>query len=308
MAAASRPLELSDLRSAAAIWIDEGRARIAVSGEDRLKWLNGVLTSDVRPLEDPRAKGSGAQYACALTSKGKILADAILVVEGEACGVWVPARAAPGLIETWEAHVIMEDVELARDDARRLVVVQGEAAQKLVDDAGLGARAAPLDLLGLGGVVLDVARDEAQAIVERLASSGARRIDASDAGALFVEAGRATFGRDFDAGTYVQEAGLEKRAVSFTKGCYLGQEVVCMMEMRGHPSKKLVQLAVPAGDPVGSGDEVRADGATIGKITSVVANDDGSAVALAMVKWAHATPGAKLDVRGRLADVTTRAT
>ncbi len=303
MVAASRPLALSDLRTVAALWLDEGRARVAVTGEDRLKWLNGVLTSDVRPLE----KSGGAQYACALTAKGKILADAILVVAGDACGVWVPARTAQGLLEAWEGHVIMEDVELARDDERRLIVVQGAPAAQIVRDAGLEARAAALDLLGTSGVVLDVARDETSAIVERLVASGARRIDASDAAPLFVEAGRAAFGRDFDQGTYVQEAGLEKRAVSFTKGCYLGQEVVCMMEMRGHPSKKLVRLAVPAGEPIGEGAEVQADGAAVGKITSAVVNEDGSAVALAMVKWAHATPGAKVHVGGRLAEVVSPA-
>lgn len=308
VAVAARPLTLDAARSGAALYLDETRARISVRGKDRFSWLNGILSNDVAALEKLAAKAPHALYACALTEKGKILADAIVVagaVEGE-LSVWVPARVATGLVEGWDRYVIMEDVELARDDSRRLLFVQGGSANAMAERLGLRARGASFDDLGVsGGLVFDLAREEAEEIARRFASEGAVSLDVGDQHTLRVEAARATFGFDFDDKSYVQEAGLEKRAVSFTKGCYHGQEVVCMLEMRGHVTKKLVQLRVESTVEVGA--EVTSDGTSIGKLTSVVPHEDGSTTALAIVKFAHATPDASLTVAGKPARVLAAA-
>ena len=133
---------------------------------------------------------------------------------------------------------------------------------------------------------------------------GPVRIEPGDVHTIRVECARASFDFDFDEKTYVQEAGLEKRAVSFTKGCYHGQEVVCMLENRGHVNKRLVQLAIAPGEMLQAGAEVTADGKSIGKLTSSVPQQDGTAVGLAMIKLAHADTGAKLAIAGRAATVT----
>jgi folate-binding protein YgfZ len=110
------------------------------------------------------------------------------------------------------------------------------------------------------------------------------------------------FGVDFGEKNYPQEAALEKIAVSFSKGCYLGQEVVCRLEMRGHVIKKIVPVRI-AGDPPAHGAEVRsADGKVQGTVSSAVPKD-GGAVGLAMVRIDFAEPGTKLDVGGREATV-----
>ncbi len=298
-----RPASLETAKASAVAYLDD-RACIALTGEDRVRWLNGVLTNDVAALAN--GKGPRAQYACALTEKGKIIADAIVVMFDDALHVWVPARTAPGLLSHWERYVIMDDVEIALDTDRRLLMVQGGSAAKVVDGAMLAARAASYDDL-LGGVLLDVASGEAEEVLRRLVSAGAIAIEPGDVHTLRVEAGRATFGFDFDEKSLVQEAGLEGRAVSFSKGCYHGQEVVCMLENRGHVNKRLVQLQVSAGAPVQVGAEVTTD-APVGKVTSVVPRDDGSAIALALIKLAHAKPDAVVRVGDREARVQALTT
>jgi folate-binding protein YgfZ len=116
------------------------------------------------------------------------------------------------------------------------------------------------------------------------------------------------FGADFDATTYPQEAGLEKRAVSFSKGCYLGQEVVFMLEKRGHVKRRLVTLRVD-GDLPPRGAEVRgADGEVVGNVTSAArVPTAGGPLAMAMVKRALATAGAELIVAGAKATVVALA-
>lgn len=300
MTVAQRPADLETARAAAVVYLAE-RTRISITGEDRTRWLNGVLTNDVAMLAT--GKGPRAQYACALTEKGKVIADAIVVTDTELLGVWVPTDAAPTLVAHWERYVIMDDVELAIDGERRLLAVQGALATKLVGDIGLGGRAASFDDLGVGGgVILDVARGEAEEIVRRLIKVSAIAIEPGDVHTLRVEAARATFGFDFNEKSLVQEAGLEDRAVSFSKGCYHGQEVVCMLENRGHVNKRLVQLEVAPGGAIQVGAEVSKDD-TIGRITSIVPRNDGSAIALAVIKLAHAKEGVTVRVADREARV-----
>jgi len=111
------------------------------------------------------------------------------------------------------------------------------------------------------------------------------------------------FGVDFGEKNYPQEASLEKIAVSFKKGCYLGQEVVCMLEMRGRVIKKLVPVKFDEGDLPGAGTEVRSvEGKPVGTLSSAAAADVGS-LALAMVRIDFTEPGTKLDVGGREAVV-----
>jgi folate-binding protein YgfZ len=132
--------------------------------------------------------------------------------------------------------------------------------------------------------------------------------DAADAqafGALCIERGLPRFGVEFDATFYPQEANLEKVAVSFDKGCYLGQEVVYMLENRGHVKKKLVPLDIEGEGAVGTGAPVTTpEGDAVGDVkSSVVGPTKNAPVAIAMVKWAQAKPGTTLKVDGRNAVV-----
>jgi folate-binding protein YgfZ len=147
-----------------------------------------------------------------------------------------------------------------------------------------------------------------EAIEGAVAAAGGVVGDGAGWDALRLERGVPRFGVDFDDKTYPQEASLEKTAVSFEKGCYLGQEVVCMLEMRGHVKRKLVSIVLdgaappPAGAPVA--DE---NGAAVGEVTSAAMSPTlGAPVGLAMVKRAQAVPGSRVRVGEANAKVVER--
>jgi len=118
-----------------------------------------------------------------------------------------------------------------------------------------------------------------------------------------VEHGVTAFGVDFDDTNYPQEASLERDAVSFEKGCYLGQEAVFMLEKRGHVKKRIVQLhvdgAVETGDPI-----TLPDGAEVGRVTSRAVRPAGGNLALGFVKYKQARADTELRVGASRAVVT----
>ena len=260
-----------------------------------------MVTCDLAKLDADGAPR--AAYGCILNVKGKILGDAIVVAEQGRLGVFVSRPNSAAILELWTKYIIMEDCEVALDDTRTLLAFHGGAAQSIADAAGVSPHAAKLDELGVAGLVVDVARSDEDPIVARAIAAGAIEVDQATALALHVEAGRATFGVDLDEHNYVQEGGLQARAVSFQKGCYLGQEVVCMLQMRGKVHKRLMQLKLES--PIEKGAEVKSGADVVGKVTSVAAHD-GKVFALAMLKSSIAE-GAAVDVGGACAQVVSEA-
>jgi folate-binding protein YgfZ len=269
-------------------------AAFVVTGEDRASWLNGLVTCDVAKLAD-----GAAAYGLAVTQKGRIVTDLIVVKAGDAIQVVVPARARDSVMETFDRHLVMEDAELSRDDALRVWLAHGPKAAEL---------GRPCDLTGLGGAIVVGPAEEGERLARRAGELGGLVGDASGWEALRLERGVPAFGVDFDDKTYPQEASLEKRAVSFEKGCYLGQEVVCMLELRGHVKRKLVPFVAEGASAVEAGAAVTdAAGAEVGKVSSSGPSPTlGKTVGLAMVKVAQAAPGTELHAGGtrvRVVDV-----
>lgn len=264
-------------------WIPD-ELLVEVRGDDARTWLNGQITNDLKPLAPGRPV-----YGLVLTTKGRILSDVFAIDHPEhGLLVAVPRGSWPALKEHLERYIIMEDVTLVPRPELALVTVQGGAP-----DAGT----LPHARIDTGFDVVVPAADAAP----RLAALGARVIDDAERERLRLRAGRPRFGADFGEHTYPQEAGLEKSAVSFQKGCYLGQEVVCMLESRGQISRRLVRLTGPRG--LRPGGELEAEGGQpVGTITSAV--DDGEqSVALGIVKRAHAAAGAQLRSGGAPVEV-----
>jgi tRNA-modifying protein YgfZ len=283
---------------------------LAVSGADRKSWLNGLLTCDVAAL----SPGQGA-YGLCVVKTGKILAEIWLTVAEDRILLGAAADRVELLREHLDRHLIMEDVELVDASAEHAwVFTHGPLSAQLVLLARgeLGATAAALvDWTGRGdaGVVIGP-RARAEEVCDALLGH------AGEAGALAtregfeqlrIEWGVPRFGVDFDDQSLPQEASLERLAVSFSKGCYLGQETVFMLEKRGHVKRKLVRIAVegegslPAGTPV-----ALPDGTEVGSVTSS-APRPGGLVALGYVKYKSATPDTALSVAGRPALVVAPA-
>jgi folate-binding protein YgfZ len=257
---------------------------LRATGEDVRAWLGGQVTNDLRAMRE-----GSAVYTLVLTTKGKILCDAWVLERGRDVLVVVPRSAADAVRDHFDAHIVMEDVALERTDLE-VVTLQGPKAAEVVEAGGMSSF--PCDRLGIGGRDVLVVPSEREPACAALRAAGAIDIDDPAWERARIELGRPRFGADFGEQHYPQEAGLKKLAVSFEKGCYLGQEVVCMLENRGQLTRRLVQLAGTAS----AGDVLSQDGAEVGKVTSAT---EGRA--LGYVKRAAAKPGARLGApRGEL--------
>lgn len=278
---------------------------LEISGEDAHAWLGGQVTNAVQ-----QTKPGDAVYALFTSVKGKILADAwVLHVahDDEADTLWavVPARAREALLESFDKYIVMEDVEVRPREDLAVLTVQGPGAGEVVAKVEVAARASwPCDRLGTGGRDIVAPTDGIGTVEAELRAAGARTVGEEGWELARVRLGVPSWGRDFDDRNYPQEAGLKKRAVSFTKGCYLGQEVVCMLENRGKLSKRLVQLEL-GGDGAPEPDaSVEAEGKPVGRVTSALRDpDDGVTRAFAYVKSAFAEPGREVRAGGRGATV-----
>ena len=279
--------ELQIATKGALFFRETDRTVLRVTGEDRASWLNGIVTCDVAKL----APGAFL-YGLAVTQKGRIMADFNVVSEDAAILVTLPASEANAVRGAWEKYLVMEDCELALDDDEIVWRIFGSESAEIA--ASARAVGATIGAKNDGAIVIGK-KDDAAKIETALASAGGILASPDTVDVLSQVAGTPRFKIDFDDKLYPQEAALEKRAVSFDKGCYLGQEVVCMLEMRGHVKRKLVSLAVDGEAPLAKGAEVStSDGEKIGEVTSSAKTPDHGVLAIAMVKASHMTPGTEL--------------
>ena len=311
-----------------AAWIDRRQeGRIEVGGTDRVTWLQGLLTNDVSHL----VAGQGC-YAAYLTPQGRMITDVRVLARESTFWLDLPGPVTPAVLARLDMFVISEDVTL-RDLSSEVsrLGVYGPSAARVVAEALVapGAHrevcAANLEALeehghaaqrwqgrevlvaansDLGVTGFDVyAPPAAHAdVVRALSSAGAVTLAADTWDLCRIEAGRPLFGVDMDQETIPLEAGLEDRAISFTKGCYVGQEVIVRVRDRGHGrvAKRLMPLRGPAGAHAAfcAGDALLAGDKDVGRVTSAAFSPArGATIGLGFVHRDHANTGARLLVR-----------
>lgn len=258
------------------------RGLLALTGGERLRWLNGQITAEAKALRP----GEGL-LAAALTVKGRILAD--LVVYGRADSVWIdlPRHRADAVRESFERHIIADDVAVAElsDQVGHLMIAGpaapsclagtlGEAATALrprqhrdVSLAGAAVTLIASDRLKVPGFDLFCPAEAAGAVWRALAAAGAAPVGMAALDSLRLEAGWPWCGVDFGEDNLLLEA-LSPAHVSFTKGCYLGQEVVIRIEHQGHLNKKLCGLALDGTAVPPPGASIRSGERPVGAVTS----------------------------------------
>ena len=285
-------------------WLDEtvgvyvtNDVVVRAAGDDADSWLNGQVTADVRTL----AAGS-AVYALAASVKGRVLSDIWAVRARAGLALVLPASCAEQALLSFDKHIIMEDVELTRDDQVVVVTVQGPQSEALVASLGEELERIPVARFApRPGFDVWVPREQLNTRLSELS----RAADALGGGVL-DDAGWADAhvllavpraGVDFAGDAYPQEIGLKARAVSFSKGCYLGQEVIYMLENRGQLARRLVQLeGLPAGAQRGD-TLLDAEGKRVGEITSVARDENvGATLGLGFVKRASAELGSTVQL------------
>ena len=282
------------------------RGKLALSGPDAVEFLNGQVTNELATL----AAGEG-RYAAFLTHKGKMLGDLrVLAVDGSDGELELlldtERSALQGLFDMIRRFKVGYRVELDKRTLERgLISLIGPRAAAI---AGAEPGAAEHDntLIGIDGtealaIRIDLGLDllcraeDTEKLAAALRERGAADVGEAAAECLRVESGRPRYGLDLDDSVIPQEAGLNERAVSFTKGCYVGQETVARLFYKGKPNRHLrgLRLSAPAagGEPLLLGDR------EVGRIGSIADSPRLGPIALALVRR-EAEPGAKLAVGG----------
>ena len=235
------------------------RDTLSVRGPDRKAWLDGLLTCAVTAVSE-----ATAAYGLLLTKQGKIVTDAFLADNGQELLVGVAPGQGAAVRALLDRYLVMEDAELDVPSSP-VVWLLGPG----LTDAAAGVVARGTLTLGSWQTQLQVSTD-----------APATLPDAAD---LLAEQGLGIYGIDFGERDNPHEASLDRIAVSWTKGCYLGQEVVCMQDMRGKVKRRLVALddsgallgAAASATPL---EVLSADGSVAGLVSSVHAAPQGARV------------------------------
>lgn len=299
------------VRSGAGLVDRSERGKLALSGSETKRFLQGQVTNDVVAL----TPGRGV-YAAFLTVKGKMLGDLRVLDAGGELLLDTERVALQDLFTMVRRFKLGFDVELHRRTLERgLLSLVGPQARALLraeaGASGLGEdehanAAVEVDgipaLLIVTDLGLDLLVDSAQteALKQALVARGAIPAPEAVSEVLRVELGRPRYGVDLDDSTIPQEAALNERAVSFTKGCYVGQETVARLFYKGKPNRHLRGLRLSA--PVAGGTELMLGEKRVGAVGSVAISPQHGPIALALVRR-EAEPGATVTAGEATAEV-----
>ena len=306
----------------AAVFDDSSRGKIAVAGSDRRSYLHAMLTNDVASLE----AGSGC-YAAYLTPQGRMIADMRVLELGDLVLLDLDAGVSHAVLQRLDQFVFSEDVQLGDLGAAfGKLIVAGPAAAACVA-AVLHSAGGPAEpelstwaefrnaRASFHGQMVLIAASRELGVRDSISTSSGRTWMISERRCwrlvrrpetgrrpmlLRLEAGRPTFGADMDADTIPLEAGIEERAISFTKGCYPGQEVVIRVLHRGQGriARKIAGVRVPGDTAPSRGDVVRSGEREAGRVTSAAWSPRANGViALAMLHRDFLSPGTELVVQ-----------
>ncbi len=328
---AKSPLSFSDpveeywaIKKAAGIADISSTGRLMIAGKDRITFLNGLLTNDVTKIAE-----DGGQHSALLNPKARIIADLYLYKQPDSILADTGNSTASQIKEDLERFVITEDVQV-RNVSSDLVqlTIQGPRSSLIIRDM-LGLVVEDLkplhhkslgpstiicrDRTSLGGCDIVLPNDEAEAVWQgfllKAGDSGLRPVGSRAMETLRIEAGYPRYGVDIDQDTIVLEAGF-KDAISFTKGCYMGQEVVARATHIGRVNKQLVKLEMATTVAPAARSKLMRNGSESGFITSAVFSPGlGKVVGLGYANRDNAKEGVSLTVdssEGQLSVLVTK--
>ena len=312
--------EYAALRSGVGLIDYSTQALIECQGADRTEFLQRLLTNDLARL----APGAGCRAAL-LTPSAKLIADLLVLADPDALWLVCDLRCAGAAAQALDKYLFSESVTVTRHERQKAVLaLQGPRAMDLLsrvsdasvalprpgDHALVQIRGVPFrvihhSLTGGPGVLCVADADQAEAAWELLKREGAphglRLVGWEALNAARIEAGLAWFGIDMDDTTLLPETGLEAVAVSDTKGCYVGQEIVARMQTYGSPSKKLMALLIEGGEVAEAQDRIVRNGEEVGWVTSACRSPAlQRPIAMGYVKRGAYEPGTAVDIlRGK---------
>lgn len=280
------------------------RGKLKVTGADRTAFLHNMLTNDIKAL----SPGKGC-YAALLTDRAKMISDMFVFAFEDYYLLDIEAGAMEKARQFIEKYIVADDVAI-KDITSETghLHIQGPRAisifQEISSSFHMGS---PVNLIQVcrWGPGIDILCSEQglRPIWKNNLRKGFQPIGFEAREALRIEAGIPRFGIDMDETVLILEAGLTN-AISFTKGCFLGQEIVARVRAHGRVTRKLVCLALAGTEPVKKGGKIRKDNEEIGEITSSAFSPSfGKVFALGYVKAEGAEPGTTLSAGQREAIV-----
>jgi len=315
--------EYESVRHSAGLFDLANRAMCQFTGSDRLPFLQGMLSNDILPL-----RVFDGQHAAILTQQGKVVADVRVLCSLNSfyLDFWEPLKEK--LLTHLKRYLVADDVEIHDPNAEwKMLSLQGPKAQdfltRLFTAGELPTQANHHGMVQFGGSPVCVVRADRSgydgfdliaqtsqlfACARRLTDLGAVWVGLRAQNILRIEAGTPRYGDDFSENHLLLEVALNN-AVSFNKGCYLGQEVIERIRSRGHVNKMLCGLVLDGDSAANAGDKLNAAGKEVGEITSsVISIALRKPIALGYVNKDFWTPGTKLMTRIRDKEVSSTVT
>ncbi len=301
------------LRNRAA-WLDlSARGKIKLTGEDRARLLHAMTTNHIQQL----TPGTGC-YAFFLNDKGRVLADANILCRADYFLLDVEPETRQPLYQHLDRFIIADDVTIEdASDALATIAVEGPQAAALLERAGAPvpdgeyssvdwneSTIARLNSTGSPGFFIFLPVSEKAAVISRLEAAGAEPAGAEAARVVRLEHGKPRYSEDISERFLAQEAN-QPHALHFSKGCYLGQEIVERVRSRGQIHRVLMPLILDTKEPPAPGAKLQIDTASVAEITSAAYSPAlGKVVALAYVRTEHARPHEQMtlgDIRAEVA-------
>lgn len=312
--------EFEALVSGCGLYGLSSRGKIALTGDDRVRWLNGMVTNNIRDL----APGTGV-YAFLLNPQGHILGDLYAYNRGDSLLIEADQSQLEKLLATFDHYIIMDDVAVANlSDQLTAIGIAGPKVQDVLRAVGLQIpELEPLEFAGVGwqNVALNVVRgdnpsvdsyelwlapDQAPLLRGVLTKSGAIPVGAVTWELLRIASGIPRYGQDIRERDLPQET-EQQRALHFSKGCYIGQEIVERIRSRGNVHRKFTGFDVQGPLPA-IGTKIQVEGKDVGEITSAASlplAGGQRSVALGYIRRELATPGREFQVGGTRLSVAT---
>ena len=284
------PAETSALRDGAALVDRSDRGRLALSGAESREALNAVVTNEIESL----TPGHGCLAACC-TSKGRMLGDLRVLATEDELLLDIERCALQPIFDAVRHGLVGYDAELHKRTLETSLVASASSLGESEDDnaaAEIGGRAVRLITTDVGVDVLCADEDGAQ-VRAALLADGATAAGEPLAELARIESGRPRYGVDLDQTVIPQEGGLNERAVSFTKGCYVGQETIARLHYRGRPNRRLCSLKLSGEAELGS--PLSTAEREVGTLTSLALSPQDGPIGLALIRR-EAQDGATLKV------------
>lgn len=271
-----------------------GRTLLEIRGSDRVTFLHAFCTNNIKSLQP----GQGCE-AFITSPQGKTLGHVVVWSDADRLLLETSPGQARPLIAHFDKYVISEDVQFVDRTAEWAeLLIAGPQAPEVIAGLTIPARRSPL--LGPNCYAIVAPRAELPALPSAV-HCAAEAVETAR-----IEAGFPVFGRDITEDNLPQEVGRDAQAISFTKGCYLGQETVARIDALGHVNRKLVGLKFAAPEPASVGTPLLAAEKEVGRVTSAAWSPRlNTPLALGYVKTLHSKPGTQLASPAGAAEVVS---